>query len=95
MKNITHNTRCVKHRKKLATVLPASVAGTQQPHRPILLILLAMIWRWLFPSFHHPGPPPNLPAVIPGERQLSLFEAALDISLTHGYHAVRWEVVGC
>lgn len=94
MKNITYNTRCVKHRKKLATVLPVRVAKTVQPHRPIVLILLAMIWRWLFPSFPHSAPP-NLPAVTPGDRQPNLFEAALDISLTHGYHAVRWEVVGC
>lgn len=95
MKNITHNTRCVKHRKKLATVLPAHAAKTVQPHRPIVLILLAMIWRWWFPSFSHSAPPPNLPTVTTGNRQPSLFEAALDISLTHGYHAVRWEVVGC
>lgn len=95
MKNITYNTRCVKHRKKLATVLPARVAKTVQSHRPIVLILLGIIWRWLFPPLAHPSLPSNLPAVAPGERQPSLFEAALDISRTHGYYAVHWEVVGC
>lgn len=94
MKNITHHPRYVKPRKKLATVLPARAAKRVQPYRPIVLILLPLIWRWLFPSFPHPSPPSNLPAVASGFRP-SLFEAALDISLTHGYHAVRWEVVGC
>lgn len=107
MASIAYRRSRVK-KQKLGTIVPMSPQSLarpawqlrkQTPQPGLLTILLSIIVLWLFnrpltPYFPNPQPPTRAQNPL-WPRSHSLYLAALDWSLAHGYHAVRWEVVGC